>query len=65
MPRRGSLTDPEHIARPAVAEQAGPAARAGAQHRTLARSRCALLGLTLGAVAVVGVLIAVALALAP
>jgi hypothetical protein len=60
----GSSTDREHITRSAAAEQAGPAARAATQGRTVTRPRRTLLVLTLGAIAVVGVVAAVALALA-
>jgi hypothetical protein len=60
----GSSTDREHIARSAAAERAGPMERAVAQRRTLARPRRALLGLTLAAMAVGGVVATVALALA-
>jgi hypothetical protein len=57
----GSSTAGEHIARSAVAESAGMAAQRGAR----TPPRRALLGLALGAAAVVGVVAALALALVP
>jgi hypothetical protein len=61
----GSSTDPEHIARSAAAEQAGPAAQAAAQRRTITPPQRVLLALALAAIAVVCVVAATALVLAP
>jgi hypothetical protein len=65
----GSSTDCEHITRSAADEQARPAARVAAQGAaqggTVMRPRRALLGMALGAIAVVCLVMAVALALAP
>jgi hypothetical protein len=61
----GSRTPREHIARSAAAEDAGPTARAAAQGRTVARPRRALVALAVALIAVVAVVFAVALALAP
>ena len=61
----GAATSSEHITSSAAAEQAGPAARAAAQRKFVARPRRALLGLVLAAVAVVGILAALALAIVP
>lgn len=61
----GSSTSGKHIARPATAEQAGPAAQAAAQRKTVARPVRALSALVVAATALLGIIAAVALALVP
>jgi hypothetical protein len=59
----GAATSSEHVTSSTAAEQAGPAARAAAQRKSVAQPRRALLGLALAAVAVMCVVAALALAL--
>ena len=61
----GSSTGGHHVARSAVAEEAGPKARAAAQGRTVARPRRTMVALGLAATAVASIIIVVALVLAP
>jgi hypothetical protein len=61
----GWSTRREHIARSAAAEEAGPKARAAAQGRTVARPHRKMIALGLAATAVVSIILAVALVLAP